>query len=59
MSKEKEINYEEKLENVDGGHVSPTWQPVDESCPVCNKVDECPFSARKGFYDNCSGCKAY
>lgn len=59
MVEEKHVKNEEELENVDGGRISPTWIPVDESCPVCNSGNECPFSARKGRYDNCSCCKHF
>ena len=59
MVEEKQIKSEEKLENVDGGRISPTWEPIDESCPVCNKTNECPFTSRRGHYDNCPDCKLY
>lgn len=57
MAEEKHVKNEEELEDVDGGRISPTWIPVDESCPVWNSGSECPFSSRKGRYDNCHDCK--
>lgn len=59
MSDDKHIKSEEELNSVDGGRISPTWVPVDESCPVCNQTDECPFQSRKGRYDNCHECKLF
>ena len=55
-NKTEELNKEE-LKNVDGGRVSPTWIPVDESCCECNCGNECAFPSRRGRYDNCCDCK--
>ena len=46
-----------ELENIDGGRISPTWIPVDESCPEFNSGTTCPWPIMKGKYDNCCDCK--
>ena len=46
-----------ELENIDGGRTTPTWIPVDESCPEFNSGTTCPMSIMKGKYDNCCDCK--
>ena len=56
MTEEKCIKDEKTLENVDGGS---TWDPIDESCPVADNPDRCPFTSRRGHYDNCSGCRHF
>ena len=47
----------EEVKQVSGGGISPTWIPVDESCPEFNSGTTCPWSIMKGKYDNCWNCK--
>ena len=56
MTEEKCIKDEKTLENVDGGS---TWDPIDESCPIRDNPDRCPFTSRRGHYDNCAGCRHF
>ena len=58
-SNEKKLVETNELEDVNGGRISPTWIPVDESCCECNCGSECAFPQVKGRYDNCGNCRHF